>query len=152
MLTYSTTELTRQIPDDYSDFADYIPDARNNSCIGDMIAEYADGKTNIYNDDLFEWAKGNISVIDDTLKVYGNFTSITQLIATAQAKEVEDELFAEIFSINRFWACQMLESLGVREINENQVEKLDEFLEQQGSDLSFPALDEFLRKLIADKD
>ncbi len=152
MLTYSTTELTQQIPDDYSDFADYIPDARNNSCIGDMIKEYADGKTDIYNDNLFEWAKGNISVIDDTLKVYGNFTSITQLIATAQAKEVEDELFAEIFSINRFWACQMLESLGVREINENQVEKLDEFLEQQGPDLSFSTLDEFLRKLIADKE
>lgn len=151
-MLYSTTELTRQIPDDYSDFADYIPDARNNSCIGDMIAEYADGKTDIYNDNLFEWAKGNISVIDDTLKEYGNFTSVTQLIATAQAKEVEDELFAEIFSINRFWACQMLESLGVYEINENQVEKLDEFLEEQGSDLSFPALDEFLRKLIADKD
>lgn len=151
-MLYSITELTQQIPSDYSDFVDYIPNASNNSCIGDMIAEYADGKTNIYNDDLFEWAKGNISVIDDTLKAYGNFTSITQLIATAQAKEVEDELFAEIFSINRFWACQMLESLGVREINENQVEKLDEFLEEQGSDLSFPALDEFLRKLIADKD
>ena len=152
MLTYSTTELKQQIPNDYSDFADYIPDASNDNCIGDMIREYADGKTDIYNDNLFEWAKGNISVIDDTLKEYGNFTSVTQLIATAQAKEVEDELFAEIFSINRFWACQMLESLGVFEINENQVEKLDEFLEQQGSDLSFPTLDEFLRKLIADKE
>ena len=146
MTTYSITELKGSLPSE--DFDTYIPSADNNSCIGDMIKEYADGKIDIHNDDLFEWAKDNISAVDEILNEF-HCTSITQAIAIAQAREVEDELITEIDSINRFWACQVLESLSVSEISEEQKEKLDEFLEEEGLDLSFSSLSNFCDKLMA---
>jgi hypothetical protein len=71
----------------------------SSSYICDAISEHADGNVDIYNSDLFEWAKYNFSYIEEANEEFGAPNDIIKQIQQAQYLYNERQLYDELEEI-----------------------------------------------------
>ena len=107
-------------------------DYKDNGWISDDFTEYADQNVDIYYSDLFEWAKGNYSYIEDYVKEFGidaqNFDFI-RLIQGGQYLEKYEELNQDEYEIKALLYINKMLDLDNDILNQPITEELEEEIE-----------------------
>ena len=107
-------------------------DYKDSGWISDDFVEYADQSVDIYYSDLFEWAKGNYSYIEDYVKEYGidarNFDFI-RLIQGGQYLEKYEELSQDEDEIKALLYIHKMLDLDDDILNQPITEELEEEIE-----------------------
>lgn len=113
-----------------SDFGDCLRDY-NNGYIGDIISEIADNNIDIYNSDLIDWAKGNISYIEEALDEFGTPTNsrgqadFIRIIQQGQYLYNEQDLYNNLEDNLKFFMYDYIEKdLKITELTEEQNDDL----------------------------
>jgi hypothetical protein len=117
-------ELERKMNDLSVDFANDF-DYKENGWISDDFVEFADQNVDIYYSDLFEWAKGNYSYIEDYVKEYGIDTQsfdFIKIIQGGQYLEKYEELNQDEEEIKALLFVQKMLNLD-NEILEQEIEE-----------------------------
>jgi hypothetical protein len=106
------------------DLGEYFRDY-DNGYICDIITEIADNNIDIYTNDLFEWAKGNYSYIEEVNEEMGTPTNIIKQIQQAQYYTNEHELYDNLEESLQYFMYDYIEKdLKIDEITEEQSENL----------------------------
>lgn len=107
-------------------FTDY-----NNGYICDIITEIADNRIDIYNSDLMDWAKGNISYIEEALEEFGTPTNskgqpdFMRIIQQGQYFCNEQDLYNNLEDSLKFFMYDYIEKeLKIKELTEEQNDNL----------------------------
>lgn len=107
-------------------------DYRDNGWVSDDFVGYADQNVDIYYSDLFEWAKGNYSYIEDYVKEFGidaqNFDFI-KLIQGGQYLEKYEELSQDEDEIKALLYIHKMLDLDNDILNQPITEELEEEIE-----------------------
>lgn len=107
-------------------------DFKGNGWISDDFVEYADQNVDIYYSDLFEWAKGNYSYIEDYVKEFGidaqNFDFI-KLIQGGQYLEKYEELNQDEYEIKALLYINKMLDLDNDILKQPITEELEEEIE-----------------------
>ena len=106
-------------------FCDY--DESNYIC--DVISEIADYNIDIYNADLFEWASGNYSIIEEANEEFGTPTDMLQQIRQGQYLANEREMYDNIQNMLYIYCLNLLKENGIEELEEEQLQRIYEELE-----------------------
>lgn len=111
-------ELKRTYCDDICDY--------DNGYISDIITEIADYHVDIYYNDLFEWAKGNFSIIEETNEELGAPTDMIKQIQQGQFLQYERELYDNFDNmILLFIYNYIYNDLEIEEIEEEKQEEIE---------------------------
>lgn len=115
-------ELKGHVWDTYCDcICDY-----SDGYICDIISEIADSHIDIYYNDLFDWAKGNISWIEEANEELGTPTDIIKQIQQGQYIAYEQEMYDNLNDmIQLFIYDYIYNTLNIEEITEEQKEEID---------------------------
>lgn len=106
------------------DFGDRFCDY-NNGYICDIITEIADNNIDIYYSDLFDWAKGNTTYIDEATAEFGRPDTFIQEIQQGQYYAYEQDLYENLEdSLKLFMYNYILYTLDIEEITEEQDDEL----------------------------
>ena len=105
----------------------------DNGYICDIFSEIADSNIDIYTYDLFEWGKNNFESIDEATKEFGNPNDIIKQIQQGQYYAFEQELYENKNDIMKYFAYKYLKDNEIK-INEEQEEKLDDYLSRVDTD------------------
>lgn len=102
--------------------------------ICDIISEIADNKVGIYWDDIFEWAKGNVSYIEEALEEFGTPTDnkgnadFIRIIQQGWYYANEQNLYENLEESLKNWAYNYIKyDLKIEEITEEENSKLLEW-------------------------
>lgn len=101
--------------------------------INEQIKDFANEHIDIYDDDLFDWAKGNISIIDETIQEFGvsDNCGITNIIAMAQVRQIEDDLQENVEDIISYIAfaktLDIVETKNLNSITQKQYDEIEEY-------------------------
>lgn len=102
----------------------------DNGYIGDIITEIADNNVDIYNNDLMEWAKGNISYIEEALEEFGEpkvngSINFMRIIQQGQYYYNEQNLYENLEdSLKMFMYDYIEKDLKIKELTEEQNDNL----------------------------
>lgn len=115
-------ELKGNVCDTYCDcICDY-----SDGYIGDIISEIADNHIDIYYNDLFDWAKGNTSWIEEANEELGTPNDIIEQIQQGQYIAYTQELYDNFNDmIQLFIYDYIYNTLNIEEITEEQKEAID---------------------------
>ena len=103
-------------------FCDY-----DESCyICDAISEIADYHIDIYNADLFDWAKGNLSYIEDANNEFGAPNDIIKQMQQGQYLANEEEIWNNYGEMLYIYALNLLKDNGIEELTEEQAQAIYE--------------------------
>lgn len=111
------------------DFGDCFRDY-DNGYICDIITEIADNNVDIYNNDLMEWAKGNISYIEEALEEFGEpkvngRIDFMRIIQQGQYYYNEQNLYENLEdSLKMFMYDYIEKDLKITELTEEQNDNL----------------------------
>lgn len=103
----------------------------NDGYICDVITEIADNNIDIYFNDLFDWAKGNISYIEEALDEFGTpqyngKVDFMKIIQQGQYCMFKQDLYNCLEDIIKFFVFDYIEKqLEIIEITEEQLEELE---------------------------
>lgn len=114
----------------FGDFGDYFRDY-NSGYIGDIITEIADNNIDIYNSDLMDWAKDNISYIEEALEEFGTPTNnrgqadFMRIIQQGQFLCNEQDIYSNLEDSLQFFMYDYIEKeLKMQELTEEQNDNL----------------------------
>ena len=99
--------------------------------ICDILTEIADNHVDIYYSDLFEWAKGNTTYIEEALDElgtpqYNGHTDFIGIIQQGQYYAYEQELYENLEDIIKFFVFDYIEKqLDIKEITNEQIEEIE---------------------------
>ena len=120
-------------------FADY-----SNGYICDIIMEVCDNNVDIYNSDLWEWAKGNDYYIEEAIKNFGidsNNFNLMQLFQQGQYYYYEEICYNNLDDIIEYL---ILSNLNVEEINDTVY---DEILNISGQEDNNAKIEDYIEKI-----
>lgn len=112
------------------DFGDCIVDY-DNGYICDIISKIADNKVDIYYSDLFEWAKANISYIEEALNEFGTpenngHIDFIRIIQQGQFYAYLQDFYDNLEDIIKFFVFDYIEKqLNFAEITKEQLEDIE---------------------------
>lgn len=100
--------------------------------IGDIITELADSNVDIYNSDLSEWAKDNVSYIEEAINMWGipkdegGHADYYRMIQQGQYYMYEQDLYNNIEDILKYWAYSYIEdNYNLTELTEEQNDEIE---------------------------
>ena len=94
--------------------------------VGDILTEIADNNVDLYNYDLFEWAKNNFSIIEEANEEMGINPDITKQIQQGQFYSYQRELYENLEDIMKYYVFNYIQkALGIEEITEKQLDELE---------------------------
>lgn len=115
---------------DLNDLCDY----NETSFLSDVLSEIADSCTDIYNNDLLEWSKGNYSYIEDALYDLGTpedskgKPDFIRMIQQGQYYQNYEEIQENLEDMLKFYMLNLLQKNDINELSEEQLKKLDELV------------------------
>lgn len=138
------------------DFGDCFRDY-DNGYISDIITEIADNNIDIYNSDLMEWAKGNISYIEEALEEFGEpkvngRIDFMKIIQQGQYYYNEQNLYENLEDSLKIFMYDYIEKdLEITELTEEQN---DDLLDWDFSDYNeqLENLIEHIRTILTEKE
>lgn len=102
----------------------------NDEYVCDVVGYLSDNNIDIYYSDLFDWAKGNYSYIDDAIKEFGKPDNFLQYIQQGQYLYYEQEIYDNIDQYIKLYCFNyLLRDKDVEEITEDQFNEIMESLE-----------------------
>ena len=107
-------------------------DITSSEYLCDMFTEYADGRVDIYNSDLLEWAKYNYEYVEEAIDEFGVATDSSgkadfmRTIMQGQFKYYEEQLYEDEKEIYKLMAINYM----LRHCEFYTQEQVDEILER----------------------
>lgn len=104
-------------------FCDY----NEGAYICDTITEISDYNIDIYNYDLFEWAKGNYSIIEEANEELGTPSDIIKQIQQGQFIQNERDIYDNLSDMLLLYCYNVLIDNDIEEITEEQNDNLETY-------------------------
>lgn len=147
-------EIKENHREDYTKIdIDCLCDYNDGCYICDAIAQISDYKIDIYYKDLFDWAKDNFSYIEEANKEYGNVDpDITRQIQQAQYYVNTNYCYDNINDMLKIYCYNLLKENEIKEISEEQKEKIEEYINQLETDDFLPSFDDLKEELEESED
>ena len=107
-------------------------DITSSECLSDMFSEYADGRVDVYNSDLLEWAKYNYEYVEEAIDEFGvakdcdGKADFMRTIMSGQFMYYERQLYDDEKEIYKLMAINYM----LRNCEFYTKEQIDEILER----------------------
>lgn len=143
-------ELKENIYDTSKDFIfDYS--ATDSAYICDAIAEFADGKIDIYYADRAKWFGEHWELVNEANAEFGSTGDVMQDIVQAQFLYYENQVRSDIEYIVLALACEYLINNGLEELNDAQLNNLNHITYQVDENSNFDDIADYCNENILHK-
>lgn len=116
----------------------------------DIISEIADRNIDIYHEDLFEWAKGNYTYIDDATAELGRPNTIIKEIQQGQFYRNEQELYDNLEEMLLLFVYDYLDKNEI-DLTDEQIENLESEIGSMDNNNQLEEIIDYINELKEDE-
>ena len=129
-------------------FCDY----NEGAYICDVITEIADYNIDIYNSDLFDWAKYNYSIIEEANDELGTPSDIIKQIQQGQFIQNERDIYDNLNDMLLVYCYNVLIGNGIEEITEDQNDNLKMYSNNLDNNDRLPDIEDIINEIGGEDD
>ena len=144
------SDIKKEIRERNDDLIQYICDY-SNGYICDIIMEISDSQIDIYTEDLFEWAKHNLDVIEEANNEFGTPNDIIKQIQQAEYLDNSNNLYNMLEDMLMLYAYNYLEENEIL-LTDEELIVLEERLKEIDNNNRLSDIDDLINNIIEERE